>query len=622
MLPIDRTALIAAQTNQVPGLLIQSAKNIAAIQVPYDTIDELNAKVDANHAAGTTGTTQLADGSVTTAKQADLSVTNPKLAPSSVTLDKMADNSVGTTELVDLSVTNAKIADGVITTAKFVAGALNNDTQNALNIVALQAETASRGINVKYPPSPLVAAKGDGTDDTAAFNAIISYAIANNKNPIIIPSGKYRVNLVINNNSLSFVGAGIVDDFGTPNGTVLSPFDKTKPCIQLGNGSQLVDYISFSGMSLIGDGAAYTTSDGLRVYGAYNCFYNNFHVYNFGRNNIAFETNGTYHSYKQYFNNVVSSEAYGSCIYINDNYGGITFTNFNFIPRIAAGAYVVNINGDGAMLHLANGYIDWYDGHCINTTGKPTIFCANVVWDLSGVSPAIMIVSDQNVASQYVCLNGLYTIDTGKIQYTDGSIEFNYNFMNVPWIESPIVSHMMTFKDKIGAAATQASTIIQSSNGDLEVTSATGAVIKGNTGYQPFTVFNMTNGLASGIRLYSYDNTGVGRWARFHYSSQLNRAYFASSNNASLDVGGGYQAPLILNNNFLWVDATGRIRIKSATPGYDTDGSVINAGLSGITSARPSTDLYVGMPYFDTSLGKPIWYKTGTTWIDATGATV
>jgi hypothetical protein len=39
--PIDRTALIAAQTNQVPNALIRSALNIAAIKTPYDTIDEL-----------------------------------------------------------------------------------------------------------------------------------------------------------------------------------------------------------------------------------------------------------------------------------------------------------------------------------------------------------------------------------------------------------------------------------------------------------------------------------------------------------------------------------------------------------------------------------------------------
>lgn len=47
---------------------------------------------------------------------------------------------------------------------------------------------------------------------------------------------------------------------------------------------------------------------------------------------------------------------------------------------------------------------------------------------------------------------------------------------------------------------------------------------------------------------------------------------------------------------------------------------------SGSTANRPSTNLYPGKPYFDTSLGangKPIWVNKGSTgWVDATGAPV
>ena len=48
--------------------------------------------------------------------------------------------------------------------------------------------------------------------------------------------------------------------------------------------------------------------------------------------------------------------------------------------------------------------------------------------------------------------------------------------------------------------------------------------------------------------------------------------------------------------------------------------------VSGPTSGRPTTGLYPGMMYFDTSLsthGKPIWInKDGSGWIDATGTSV
>lgn len=40
---------------------------------------------------------------------------------------------------------------------------------------------------------------------------------------------------------------------------------------------------------------------------------------------------------------------------------------------------------------------------------------------------------------------------------------------------------------------------------------------------------------------------------------------------------------------------------------------------SGTTAQRPDKVLWVGRMYFDTTLGKPIWYK-GPGWIDSSGA--
>ena len=42
---------------------------------------------------------------------------------------------------------------------------------------------------------------------------------------------------------------------------------------------------------------------------------------------------------------------------------------------------------------------------------------------------------------------------------------------------------------------------------------------------------------------------------------------------------------------------------------------------SGTTAQRPTSSLWVGRTYFDTTLGKPIWYKNPG-WVDATGAAV
>lgn len=47
---------------------------------------------------------------------------------------------------------------------------------------------------------------------------------------------------------------------------------------------------------------------------------------------------------------------------------------------------------------------------------------------------------------------------------------------------------------------------------------------------------------------------------------------------------------------------------------------------SGTTASRPTKQMWVGRPYFDTTINKPIWAKTisgvTVTWVDATGTTV
>lgn len=43
---------------------------------------------------------------------------------------------------------------------------------------------------------------------------------------------------------------------------------------------------------------------------------------------------------------------------------------------------------------------------------------------------------------------------------------------------------------------------------------------------------------------------------------------------------------------------------------------------NGTRDERPTSGLYVGMQYFDTTLNKPIWYKDNNVWVDATGTTV
>lgn len=69
----------------------------------------------------------------------------------------------------------------------------------------------------------------------------------------------------------------------------------------------------------------------------------------------------------------------------------------------------------------------------------------------------------------------------------------------------------------------------------------------------------------------------------------------------------------VLQNNFLVGNA------ESETTANWLKNSLLK--ISGSTASRPTVGLFVGYPYFDTTLGKQIWYN-GSVWKDATSTTV
>ena len=66
-----------------------------------------------------------------------------------------------------------------------------------------------------------------------------------------------------------------------------------------------------------------------------------------------------------------------------------------------------------------------------------------------------------------------------------------------------------------------------------------------------------------------------------------------------------------------WMDNLSK---QSVSPTLSS-GSNTTTPLSGSTSTRPTNNLENGLQYFDTTLGKPIWWN-GTDWVDSTGTTV
>jgi hypothetical protein len=85
------------------------------------------------------------------------------------------------------------------------------------------SDILQRAINVKNPPTPLVACKGDGsTNDAPALQAIINYVSTNTAKTIYFPTGVYILNstIQVNTTNITLIGAGRTLYDGDVGGTI------------------------------------------------------------------------------------------------------------------------------------------------------------------------------------------------------------------------------------------------------------------------------------------------------------------------------------------------------------------------------------------------------------------
>jgi len=142
---------------------------------------------------------------------------------------------------------------------------LGSDVQQSIQdnldkIGVLYGDTLGRCINIMFPPSPLVGAKGDGTNETTTVQAILDYA-GQNGIPLYIPKGTFRANLVIKYGGTTILGGGrnsiLKSALGSTNPILATPYDGTK-----------IDRVTVSNLYLQGnwtEDSAITTQDGLRL---------------------------------------------------------------------------------------------------------------------------------------------------------------------------------------------------------------------------------------------------------------------------------------------------------------------------------------------------------------------
>jgi hypothetical protein len=299
-------------------------------------------------------------------------------------------------------------------------------------------------------------AKGDGiTNDTQAFQDTLTYALQNNKK-MLIPNGKYLVNFVISNcENILIEGNGKTNYYGSKNGgTILKPYDLTKPVITIGDGINQTNNIQIKDINLEGD-LTTATSDGLSINGAFHININGISINNFGGDNVKITSSATRFTSYVFFDNCEISRALNSCI--NINFGG-TFTTAVYMSNskieTATTANCKSIILDKANLSLNNVYIQANTSKIgnislLNVNSQQTILSGYNVTVDSANNTDVLITLDTaaDLISNYV--QGNILID-GKAEWSDGkqtNLANMSNNVNKPRLRHPLITDMMYFAD-------------------------------------------------------------------------------------------------------------------------------------------------------------------------------
>jgi hypothetical protein len=139
------------------------------------------------------------------------------------------------------------------------------------------------------------------------------------------------------------------------------------------------------------------------------------------------------------------------------------------------------------------------------------------------------------------------------------------------------------------------------------------ADVGGKPGYMYFDTSTKTPKFVAGTAMWVNADGSRAESVHSGYenSAPLPNAYWSTPVGFVYMCLGTVKKPLFMHSvdssgNNVWVDAQGNAKGTS---------------YCGTTANRPSDPLQ-GTMYFDTTLGKPIWYKGSSVWVDATGATV
>jgi hypothetical protein len=506
----------------------------------------------------------------------------------------------GTTEIVkvtarvDNSMTVVRAQDGSLA-ASFQVGALvemriNAATVSVANMAYSQGGTSAVTRTVQSRLQDYISVKdfgavGDGiTDDTAAFNAAIA-ALPADGGTIYVPSANYRLNLTITKSGVTLQGETNSRHRGDANKIGLRPFNLALPVITVGNDSAYVEHVGLQDISIV-DNSGSGAQVGLRLAGGTYAFYsNNLMIAGFQKYCLHIQGGGAYPIAYVYFSNFSFQHgSFGAAAdaTIYTRYGSQYTTAMFFVNgRVSSGfggseRLFLNDSCRPSMVNV------WCEAagtrrgfRILQTDVAPGAYfeCQNVMMD-TGSSSDILL--ENGINASLVMGDFL----RGQINF-DGLIENNAATTAVLSGAQVygLVSQFDTFRSRI-------STFPDASNPTDETAKISGA---GSVGARRLSLngdrIDLSPGATNYVRLNSAAGTST---ATFELLDQLNNRAARVVNDAGelqLTPPAGYAVrvgdgawngrPLRLGSWYLWVDATGDLRIKSGAPTSDLDGTVV-----------------------------------------------
>ena len=357
------------------------------------------------------------------------------------------------------------------------------------------------------------------TDWTASFAAAIAASptatslgtpfAASGRQSVSIPPGVYPCNISLLRSNVTIQGAG-------PDITIFTPYVTTNPVIAVGNGTSIVVGSKISGFSIGYPGTsamtpAFTTPAGISLNGAYECYFDNFSIYNLTGDGIYLNTTADFPNYLNHFTNfvirycelagirslagfVVEGAPLGNQCYCDhftiyaNNYG----SSGTGAPAAGSGgnSYCLYISDN--QMYFSNGYLQPYSDCGIFLHGSKAAFSA-VNLDLDGIGDGGSLVGTQfdtalthpiayYIAAVNCAFGGLY-------KFTDGTTAAGSNttaFLKEPVLYNPHMCGGVFFPDTAatsyltGGQLTDESCYVNNIGGYLRVDAPNGLLINGN----------------------------------------------------------------------------------------------------------------------------------------------